>query len=95
VSFQREKKLEAIQNRLLNTVEKKLDPQEIERIKNDMQEYAKEQGNIVQSENNTLDKDPVRESLPLPELNEATTNNELSKPIRQEPVSSKGALERN
>ena len=89
------KKLEAIQNRLLNTVEKKLDPQEIERIKNDMQEYAKEQGNIVQSENNTLDKDPVRESLPLPELNEATTNNELSKPIRQEPVSSKGALERN
>lgn len=74
------KKLEAIQNRLLNAVKDKLDPQEAERIQNDMQEFAKEQEN-------------AKEQLSLTELKEAVTNTELSAQIKEEPAVTKDSLQ--
>jgi hypothetical protein len=76
-----------MQNRLIGAMEKKLDSKEIERIKNEMDECAREQDKSVESENKALDGEKLKEQISIPSLSENFASaDEVSKPITDEPI---------
>jgi hypothetical protein len=80
------KRFVAMQNRLIGAMENKLDPKEIERIKNEMDEYVREQDKSVESENKVLDGEKLKEQISIPSLSENFAGaDEVSKPITDEP----------
>lgn len=80
------KRFVAMQNRLIGAMENKLDPKEIERIKNDMDECGREQDKSVESENKVLDGEKLKEQISIPSLRENFASaDEVSKPITDEP----------
>lgn len=79
-------RLAAVQKRLLGVMEKKLDSQEIERIKNDMDEYVRDQDKSRESENKAIEGEKLKEPMSIPSLSENLVHaDEVSKPITDEP----------
>lgn len=87
-----EKRLTAIQNRLLNMTKDKLAPEEVERIQNDIREFNNEQVKSIQGEEKPLDAGNGKEQLSISELKEVVTSSEVSDRIKEEPTVTKEAI---